>query len=192
MLFARDGLEQLIVELRKSGAKRIDVVGHSMGTLLVVETLRQMDIANPGSVANVVAGLVLMLPDIDVEVFRSQLSRIRDLPQPFVIFVSHRDRVLLLSGKLTGQNERLGNIKNYAELDGLKLTIMDVTQFSKGLGHFALGDSPSLLQFISNIPHLERAFNQDSSARTGLIPGMVLVVQNADENIAAPTRLLAR
>jgi len=192
VLFARDGLEDLIAQVHAAGARRVVIAAHSMGGILVVEALRQMDIAHPGSVAKAIDGVVLLSPDIDVEVFKTQLSRIQDVPQPFLLFVSQRDRALSLSGRLTGQRERLGNIRNYSELAGLNLTILDVTQFSIGIGHFALGDSVALLQFVSNLPQLEQAFRSDSSGRSGIMPGMVLVVQNTAELIISSTAHLVQ
>ena len=139
MLFARDGLNKLITEVKAAGAENIIIVGHSVGSHLVMEVLRERAIARPGSVAQEIDGVILISPDIDVQLFKAQARRIGDLPDPFGIFVSRRDRALALSARLTGQRDRLGNA-TASELSDIEVTLVDVTEFSKGAGHFTIGD----------------------------------------------------
>ena len=47
-LFARDGLERLMQEVVASGAERIVLVAHSMGSALTMEALRQIATGNRG------------------------------------------------------------------------------------------------------------------------------------------------
>jgi esterase/lipase superfamily enzyme len=190
--YARDGLEDLINRAHAAGARRIILVAHSMGAQLAVETLRQMEIARPNSAADTVNGVILISPDIDAEVFRSELTRIKRLPDPFVLFVSRRDRVLQVSGLLTGQRERLGNLPDYSSFGDLKLTVLDVTEFSSGLGHFTAGDSPALMQILANIGSIDAAFRNDRSARTGFLPGVVMTVRSATEIILSPITTIAQ
>lgn len=191
-LFARDGLEQLIGEIRRAGPRRITLVAHSMGALLTMETLRQMAIARPGTVHRQIDAVVLLSPDIDIDLFRAQAHRIGTLPPEFVIFTSERDRALALSARLTGQRERLGNITNPADVSDLTVTLIDVTAFSSGVGHFVAGSSPALIQIFRQIPSVERAFQRDRSGRAGLFPGTVLTIQNATEIILSPNAALSR
>jgi len=183
VLFARDGLERLLRTLHGSGARRILVVAHSVGGLLTMETLRQMAPTRPAP--KIVQGVFLLSPDIDVEVFRAQAARIGALPQPFVIFVSQRDRALRLSARLTGQRERLGTLQDPSEVADLAVTLFDVTEFAKGLGanHFVAGNSPALIQLFNRLPEIEAAFQRDRAGRTGLLPGTILTVQNATQII---------
>lgn len=191
VLIARDGLEVLITDVRAAGARRIVLVGHSVGAMLIMETLRQLSIADPGSVVRGIDAVMLISPDIDVELFRSQAARIGRLPQPFGIFVSRRDRVLGLSARLTGQRNRLGNVGNIGEVADLDVTVVDVTEFSTGAGHFTAGSSAAVISIFSRAGALEAAFAGDSSGRTGLLPGTVLTVQNATGIILAPVTALA-
>ncbi|MEM1065555.1 MAG: alpha/beta fold hydrolase, partial [Pseudomonadota bacterium] len=157
-LVARDRLEGIINDLSGVGAQNVTIVAHSMGAFLVMETLRQMAIAEPGSVSRRVDAIVLVSPDIDIDVFRAQAQRIGTLPDDFIIFSSRRDRALALSARLTGQTERLGTIADPARIGDLRVTIIDVTAFSSGLGHFAPGSSPTLLRILSDIATLDEAF----------------------------------
>lgn len=191
VLFARDGLEALIGEGRAAGARRIVLVGHSLGSALIMEVLRQQAIARPGSVARDFAGVVLISPDIDVEVFRSQVRRIGTLPKPFGIFISRKDRALSLSARLTGQGNRLGNVENLRQMADLDITVVDVTEFSRGSGHFVPGDTPAVIQLFRRSSELNAAFRGDSAGRTGLFPGTVLTVQILTAIILSPVTGLA-
>ncbi len=192
MLFARDGFEALIGEVAKAGADRVVLVAHSMGALLAMETLRQMAISDPGSPARTIDGVVLFSPDIDIDVFEAQARRIGTLPDPFLIFVSQRDRALRLSARLTGQQERLGNLSDPEALAPYNVTLLDVTEFSSGLGHFTAGSSPALLSILGQVADLDAAFRRDRAGRAGLLPGTVLTVQNATQVILSPTTILGR
>jgi len=102
VLYSRDGLEELLRLVTSAGAERVLIVAHSMGGLLTMEALRQIAIADPGWPRREIDGVVLISPDIDIEVFQSQARGIGDLPERFAIFVSERDRVLRLSSGRTG------------------------------------------------------------------------------------------
>ncbi len=186
MLFARDGFEALVNEIAKAGAERVVLVAHSLGSLLAMETMRQMAIRDPGSPTRKIDGVVLISPDIDIDVFEAQARRIGTLPDPFLIFTSRRDRALRLSARLTGQRERLGNLSDPEALARYNVTLLDVTEFSSGLGHFTAGTSPALLSILGQVADLDAAFQRDRAGRAGLFPGTVLTVQNATQVILSP------
>lgn len=190
-LFARDGLEDLIHEVEAAGARNVIVVAHSMGGAIVMETLRQMAIADERAALARISGVVLMSPDIDIDVFHEQASRIGKLPQPFLIFTSKKDRALALSARLTGQRDRLGNLADPGKLGDLKVTLVDTTAFSTGSGHFNVGNSPALLNILGNIADVDAAFAADRTGRTGLLGGVVLTVQNATQIVLSPVSAIA-
>ncbi|MDZ4094023.1 MAG: alpha/beta fold hydrolase [Paracoccaceae bacterium] len=190
-LFARDGLEKLLEALAEAGTERIYLVAHSMGSGLTMETLRQIAIRNDGSLKSRIAGVILISPDIDVDVFRAQALAMGTLPQPFLIFGSDRDRLLRLSAGITGESERLGSLSNISRLADLKVTYLDVAAYATGAGHFPLGDSPALISLMSRIGDVDAAFAAERRGRTGLLPGVVLTVQSATEIILAPVRVIA-
>lgn len=183
-LFARDGLEALLDELAAAGAERIVIVAHSMGGLLAMETLRQMAIANNPTRSRL-AGTILISPDLDVEVFRSQAQRIGQLPQPFVIFTSQRDRALQLSALLTGQRDRLGNLAEIEEVADLEVTVFEVGAFSRGAGHFTVGTSAAVIGILDQFGAISLAFGRDSGS-VGLLPGTIITVRSATQIILSP------
>ena len=185
-LFARDGLEDLLTEVERAGARRVVLVAHSMGSALVMEALRQVAIRGKGPVLSRIGGVVLISPDIDVDVFRAQAHAIPKLPQPFVIFSSKRDRVLRMSARLTGQSDRLGTLTDMSRVADLPVVFLDTAAFSLGSGHFNPGDSPSLLRLLDGILSVDSSLEADRISRVGLLPSAVLTVQNATQVILRP------
>lgn len=185
-IFAREGLATLIAELEHAGAKRILLVAHSMGSALTMEALRTVALRGDKASLARLSGVILISPDIDVDVFREQARSIGQLPQPFVIFGSNRDKILRISAGLTGQRERLGSLSDVSRVADLKVTFMDVRAFVSGGGHFAVGDSPALILLLSRIADIEGAFEADRAARVGLLPGVVMTVQNATQIVLTP------
>ena len=190
-LFARDGLESLIHEVARAGAKRILLVAHSMGSGVTMEALRSAAIRGDARTLKLLGGVILISPDIDVDVFREEARSIGTLPQPFVIFGSDRDKFLRLSAALTGQEARLGSLADVSRVADLKVTFLDVSEFVKGTGHFVVGDSAALILLLDRIADLQGAFESDRRARLGLLPGVVLTVQNATQIILRPIGQLA-
>lgn len=186
VLFARDGLEELIETVREAGAQEVVIVAHSLGSLLVLEALRQMDIAERGRAARMVDGVILASPDLDIDLFRSQAAAIDPLPEPFVIFTSQRDRALRLSARITRQPERLGNLSDVEQVADLDVTLLDVTQFGDGSAHLTLATSPTLLSILLRVRQVDAALADDPAARVGLVPGTILTVQNATQVILSP------
>lgn len=185
-LFARDGLENLIHEVARSGATRITLVAHSMGASLTMEALRQISVRDGGRTLRQINGVILLSPDIDVDVFRMQAKDIGKLPQPFLIFGSDKDKMLRLSGLITGQSDRLGSLKDVSRLADLEVTYLDVAAFSKGAGHFVPGTSAALISILTRISDVNLAYGADRAVHAGLLPGVVLNVRQATRVILYP------
>lgn len=188
LLFARDGLEDLLRDVSMAGARNVVLVGHSLGAMLVMESLRQMDIADPGLPDRILDGVVLISPDIDLDLFKAQAGRIRALPDPFAIFVSQKDRALQLSSRINGRSKRLGTLADAADVADLNVMVFDVTAFSTraAQSHFLAGSSPALIQLLSRGAELDESFATMRSARRGGLPGVALTVQNATQIILSP------
>lgn len=150
--FSRDGLEEVLLTLTRDQGMRVFILAHSMGTQLVMETLRQISIGGRGNALNRVSGIALFSPDIDDEVFLRQAERIRPLPRPFVIFISRKDRALDLSALLTGKQERLGSISDPEMLEDLSIQVIDLTELTEGgLGHSTAFSSPLAIEMIQRL-----------------------------------------
>ncbi|TLP65631.1 alpha/beta fold hydrolase [Parasedimentitalea maritima] len=185
VLFARDGLERMLRQIRSAGVGRIVLVAHSMGSQLVMETLRQIEIQTPGWSAANLNGVVLMSPDLDVEVFRSQMRRIENVPQPFIVFVSSKDKLLNISSRLRGthSSERLGNISSLDAVSGLPIRIVDTTAFSDDAAsaHLVAGTSPALIAMLNAARKTADAFGKDSAQIGNLLPGRITTSNGTTE-----------
>ena len=185
-LFGRDGLEALLSEVASAGAQRIVIVAHSMGGALTMETLRQAAIRGDAKVMNKIGGVILISPDLDVDLFHAQAKAMGKLPEPFLIFGNTKDTILGLSSKLAGMPERLGNLRELDKLSDLAVTYYDTAAYSEGAGHFNLGTSPALIQLLGGIANLDAAFRAEAASRVGLLPGVVLTVRNATAVVLSP------
>jgi esterase/lipase superfamily enzyme len=115
VLIARDHLEELVAELTRQG-ETVFIFGHSMGTQLVVETLRQLSISGRQDVLSRIGGVILISPDIDLDLFEAQYARIDPRPHPFVVMMSEQDYALRASAVLTAQPARLGSARDRERL----------------------------------------------------------------------------
>ena len=190
LLFARDGLEQLLFELDATHARRIILVAHSMGSLLAMETLRQIELRRPGWSEQNIGGVMLISPDLDIEVFRNQINSLAKVPKPFVVFVSERDSILNLSARLRGASdrERLGNISNIDKISDLPISIVDTTAFSKEAGstHFVAATSPALLAMLNEAQTMQKTFGPESLNLASLLPGETIQGQSATKITLSP------
>ena len=181
MLYARDGFETTIRSVLAAGAERIVIVGHSMGTMLIMETLREIAIAGDTATRSRIGGVILVSPDIDIDVFRSQVRRIGTLPQPFVIFSSQRDRVLKFAANEIYGNTRVGALELGGELSDLDVNVVDVTEYSRGvLGHDTAITSPAFLKIIGNMRAFSQSFGSGVSTLSDDLPSSFMAVQDAD------------
>ncbi len=151
VMFSRDGLEELLMLLAKR-KRRVYLVAHSMGSHLVMETLRQMSISGNRRGIEQLAAVALISPDIDEDVFKQQARRIDPLPKPFTLMVSQRDKALDLAAFLTGKPNRLGSIPSAESLDGLPISVIDLSDVKggDGAGHATAFTSPEAIEQLRN------------------------------------------
>ncbi|MEL6203729.1 MAG: alpha/beta hydrolase [Pseudomonadota bacterium] len=152
-LISRDILEEVIVTLARQPNRKLFLTAHSMGSHLLMETLRQIALSGRLDLEREINGVILMAPDIDTELFREQVSRMGDLPVPFIVMIAEQDRALRFSGTLTGRGVRLGSIDHPEDLAGLGLTVVDVGSLSDGrrFDHNIATTSPAALAIFKRL-----------------------------------------
>ncbi|WP_412177237.1 alpha/beta hydrolase [Mesorhizobium sp. ZC-5] len=153
--YTRNALENLFQYLaRDPDVKEVSVLAHSMGNWLALESLRQMAIRN-GRLPPKFKNVMLAAPDVDVDVFRSQIADM-GAPRPqFTLFVSRDDKALAVSRRVWGNVARLGSIdpeqEPYkAELAANNISVIDLTKIKTGdsLHHGKFAESPEIVQLI--------------------------------------------
>lgn len=135
---ARDGLEELLRIASESGVEDLYVFAHSMGTWATIEALRQAKIGGHGDFNGKLRTVVLAAPDIDVDVFKSEMRVIGRPKYPFILFSSSDDQALWLSGLIAGEKPRLGayteDKKAIADL-GVIVIDISATEANDSLAH---------------------------------------------------------
>ncbi|WP_371347378.1 alpha/beta hydrolase [Ancylobacter sp. IITR112] len=124
---ARDRLEETIRLVFASGADQVSIVAHSMGNWVTVEALRQIQISGKRLPVEKIGNIVLAAPDIDVDVFKSQLKRFGKPPKPFLVIVSSDDKALAFSDFIAGDKPRLGAYTHDTELVELGAIVVDMS-----------------------------------------------------------------
>lgn len=108
--YSRDQLVELMTMLaRNQRVSQVDVLAHSMGCWLTAESLRQLRLTGNSAVINRMK-VILAAPDIDIDVFRSQLDVIGPLSPPMTLLVSRDDKALDLSRRIADARQRVGTI----------------------------------------------------------------------------------
>jgi esterase/lipase superfamily enzyme len=133
--------------------------------------------------------VVLIAPDVDVDVFRAQAIPIAAKDVWFYIFYSTQDRALLASAILRGGgSQRLGRLTDPAMLEGLPVELID-TSTAEGadkLGHFAVATSPALIAMIRGMNEQGNQIFADAAHRPNLFEATVNAAQGVAEAVAAP------
>ncbi len=160
---ARDQLEVTLRMLEQSGARRIDIVAHSMGTWITMETLRQLAITGDRDLGGKLGDVVLASPDIDVDVFKSQMRRYGKPDKPFILLLSDDDRALRLSGLIAGWKPRVGDYKNASDLADYGVTVVDVSRAkgSDSFNHTKFADNPALVKELGQRLRQDDGFASD-------------------------------
>jgi esterase/lipase superfamily enzyme len=127
-LYSRDAFEDMLLALlSEGGASRVHIVAHSMGTLLTVETLRQMWARHGDAMASRLGAIVLAAADIDFDLFENALKRLRTLVPRITVIASTADRALEVSRRLAGGVARTGAATR-EQLEALGVRVVDATE----------------------------------------------------------------
>lgn len=148
---ARDALEETLRMLARSGAARIDLIAHSMGNWVALEALRQLAISGDRDLGGRLGDVVLAAPDVDIDVFRSQMARYGRPDKPFFVLVSGDDRALEASRLIAGNRPRLGDdYAEAAEIAELGLIVVDITAVAgeDSLNHTKFAENPTLVRLL--------------------------------------------
>lgn len=134
---ARDRLEETIRLAFDSGAEKVNILAHSMGNWVTVEALRQIQISGKPVPQEKIGNIVLASPDIDVDVFKSQLKRFNTPHRPFFVIVSRDDKALAFSDFIAGDKPRVGAYTDDKDLVALGAVVVDMTNVksSDGFNH---------------------------------------------------------
>ncbi len=142
-MWSRDDFERVLSSIVAAPGGRVHIVAHSMGTMLTLESLRQLYARYYGDiVADRIGAVVFAAPDIDMDVFSSAISRIGPLAGKITVITATNDRALALSGRIAGGMTRVGAAEK-AAIEQLGVRVIDASQAGWGIINHDL--------FLSNV-----------------------------------------
>ncbi len=124
---ARDALEATLKELAADGVDHIHIVAHSMGNWVTVEALRQLRLEGNTAVEDRLGLVALASPDIDIDVFKSEMRRYGKPKKPFIVLLSRDDHALGLSQTIAGDKPRVGDYGDNADLASYGVIVVDLS-----------------------------------------------------------------
>jgi esterase/lipase superfamily enzyme len=139
-IYSRDTLEQLLDTLAANrDVKEINILAHSMGNWVTLEALRSKAIGG-GKIGNKVKNVFLVAPDVDVDVFRTQIRRMGNARPRFALFVAQDDKALSVAQFIWGGMPRIGDINPEQEpyrnvLAQEQITVFDLTKLPGDNAH---------------------------------------------------------
>lgn len=179
-LFSRDALAETLSLMSRTKLTGYNVVAHSMGTLLMMETLRTLALSGDRATLSKINAVILVSADLDVDVFRKQAVPVLAAGLPIYLVVSGDDKALRLSAVIRGQRKRVGQVRSTDELGGLDVAVIDLSEI-KSTGkadHMKVGTSPELIAFIQSIQASGVAIFDDGQ-KAGLFDHGAVLFQGA-------------
>jgi esterase/lipase superfamily enzyme len=132
-MWSRDDFERVLQSIVTApGAGRVHIVAHSMGTMLTLESLRQLYARHGDAVADKIGAVVFASPDIDMDVFSSAVIRIGPLGRKITVVTATNDRALALSGRIAGGMTRVGAAEK-AAIERLGVRVIDASDTGWGI-----------------------------------------------------------
>ena len=132
-MWSRDDFERVLHSIvAVPGASRIHIVAHSMGTMLALESLRQLHAEYGDTVSSRIGAVVFAAPDIDMDIFSSAINRIGPLARKITVIAATNDRALALSGRLAGGMTRVGAAEK-AAIEKLGVRVIDASEAGWGI-----------------------------------------------------------
>ena len=167
-LVARDPLISMLGLMESADIRGYDLLAHSMGTFLVMEAGRQISITTGLNPTGKARNVVLAAPDIDVDVFVSQIRRFPERYRRFVVLVSQDDKALLASRRIAGGVARVGQVPA-SELAKLGVNAIDLSAVKDtgSLDHSKFKNSPEIAQMLGTALSESSSFESDIDFSAG-------------------------
>jgi esterase/lipase superfamily enzyme len=142
--------EFLDLIVRKSGAKHVSVIAHSMGNLPLLNVLRELGPALPEGVR--LKEVILAAPDVDRDVFANIAADLRRYGRGITLYCSARDRAMKASRRFAGGVPRAGDVPADGPVIVAGIDTIDVTETSTdllALNHSVYAEKSALLNDIA-------------------------------------------
>jgi esterase/lipase superfamily enzyme len=147
--------EFLDLVVKKSGAKAVSLIAHSMGNEILLRVLERMRPTAPDGV--VISQVILAAPDVDADKFRNIAREITNFSKGVTLYAASNDRALGYSARFWGGVPRAGDVPAGGPLIVPGVDTIDVTSVSTdalGLNHSGYAENPELLNDVKALIHL--------------------------------------
>lgn len=187
-IFAAEGLAELMEILARTSVDQIALAGHSMGGLVVMEALRLLELRD-SAVFGKLHAVVLLAPDVDVDIFRQRMALLEGRDLPVYIFASSRDRALRVSSRLQGRRPRLGALTDPAEIADLPIYVIDVSDVKSAdpYNHSTVAASPLMIALLDGLSEAGiQTFDDVATGNAGFVETTAHAVDQATRIIVDP------
>ncbi len=107
---SREAIERLLDTIGgNANVREVTVLCHSMGCLPTLEALHAKA-QRAGKIGSKIRNVLLVAPDVDINLFRAQMREMGSARPRFALFVAQDDRALMLSSSISGGTTRLGQV----------------------------------------------------------------------------------
>lgn len=149
-LVARTKIKEAADIISRTRAESADILAHSMGAFLTMEGLVHLEQTGTLGRRGDINHIMLASPDIDIDLFRVQLSKLpRRIREKIFVLISEDDNALRASAMLAGGVPRVG-MANASELEDLGVSIFDLSEIGDSAAgkHAKFAGSPEVVQLI--------------------------------------------
>jgi esterase/lipase superfamily enzyme len=150
---SRDAFSRLLDTISQNpNVKEITVLAHSMGCQLTLEALRARAIRS-GSVGGKIKNVLLVAPDVAVDVFPTEIQQMGIKRPRVALFISQDDPALKLSRTIAGGIQRVGDINPdqepyRSEFQRLGIMVFDLSHLNGEAHSRAFEDITSVMGMI--------------------------------------------
>ncbi|MGR3547044.1 MAG: alpha/beta hydrolase [Roseovarius sp.] len=167
-LIARHEVRNVAAVLNRTRAESVDIFAHSMGTFLTMEGLIHQQQTGRLGKGLPIDHIVLASPDIDIDLFRTQISALDPaIKKRVYLLISQDDAALRLSRRIAGGVPRVG-AADALQLEKLGVTVIDLSKVedSNSGSHSKFAGSPEVVRIIGSGLNSNRRFGQSGSSTT--------------------------
>ncbi|WP_299923242.1 alpha/beta hydrolase [uncultured Pelagimonas sp.] len=148
-LIARSQMAKIQSVLGQTQAEGYDVFSYSMGGLVVMEGLSELALKNQLTHTDRLKRVVLASPDIDMDLFRTQIKNVGAISDRMYVLISKDDGVLNMAKLVAGGVPRVGasDAQELAELGVVAIDLSEIDDSNSG-NHSKFSGSPEVVKLL--------------------------------------------
>jgi esterase/lipase superfamily enzyme len=164
-LIARPKIPEISSIMARTNAEGYDILAHSMGAFLTIEAIKDAAQLGKFNATGRLQTIILASPDIDMDLFRTQLEQIDTKFDRFYVLFSEDDSALNISRHIAGGVPRVGasNIDELSKLGVIAIDLSNISNSSSG-SHSKFAGSPEVVKLIGGGLNNNSRFRRSQNA----------------------------